>query len=66
MVAISASAVDNIFESFTHNPLTRAQGKPNLLYIMEIYKEFISNARKFESGFGGGQHDCACVTMGDQ
>ena len=66
MVVISAPAIDKIRESFTHNLLTRPQGNPTLLSIMEIQKECIANTSNFESNFGGGQHDCACTTMGKQ
>ena len=33
---------------------------------MGIHKECIANASKFESYFGGGEHGCACVAMGNQ
>ena len=33
---------------------------------MVIHKEFISNAREFESYLVVGQPGCACVAMGDQ
>ena len=66
MVVVLAPAVDKICESFTHNLLSRDQGNPNLLYLMGIYKECISNARKFESDFWGSQHGCVCVAMGKQ
>ena len=61
-----ALAVDKICESFTNNPITRAQGKPTFLSLMGIHKECIANTSKLESDFGGRQHGCACVAMGDQ
>ena len=66
MVVVSSSAVDNICESFTHDPPTRAQGNPTLLYLMGIHKEWIANMREFNSNFRGGQHGCARVDMDDQ
>ena len=66
MVVVSTPDVDKICESFTHNLLMRDQGKPTFLSLIEIHKEFIANASKFESDFGGGQHGCACATMGKQ
>ena len=41
----------------------RAQGKLKFLSFMGIHKD---NAIEFESDFGGGQHGCACIAMGDQ
>ena len=66
MVVISVLSVDNICESFTHNPLTQSQVKPTFLSLMEIHNECIANARKFESYFGGGKHVCACIAMDGQ
>ena len=54
MVVVSAPAVDKICESFTHNPPTRAQGKPTFPSLMVIHKEYIANVSEFESDFGGG------------
>ena len=42
MVVVSAPAVNNICESFTHNPLTRSQGEPISLSLILIHKEFIA------------------------
>ena len=64
MVVVLAPAVNRIFESLTHNPLTRAQRKNTLLSIVGIHKECIANARKFESDFVGRQHGCTRVDMG--
>ena len=66
MVVVSAPSVDNICESFTHNLLTWVQGNPIFLSLTGTHKECIYNESKFESDFGGGQHVCACVVMGDQ
>ena len=66
MVVLLAPATENICESFIHNPLARAQGKPTFLSLMGLHKECITNASKFESDFGGGQHGCTCVAMGEQ
>ena len=56
--------VDKICESFTHNPLTQAQGNYTLLYLIGIHKECITNMIKFECDFVGGQHGCTCIAMG--
>ena len=61
-----ALAINKICESFTQNLLTRSQGNPNFLSLMEIHKEFISNASEFNTEFGGGHHGWACFAMGDQ
>ena len=66
MLVVLAPAVDKICESFTHNPLMRAQGNPTFLSLMGIHKECIANASEFESDFGGGKYGCACVAMRDQ
>ena len=57
-------AVDNICEPFTHNLLTRAQGRPKFLSLMGIHKECITKEIKFESNFGGGKNGRTCVSMG--
>ena len=54
MVVVSAPAVDKMCESFTHNPLMRAQSNPTFSSLMGIHKECIANASEFESDFGGG------------
>ena len=59
-------AVENIFESFTHNPLTQAQSKPTLISLMGIHKYCIANASKFVSDFGRGRHVCMYVAMVEQ
>ena len=63
MVVLLAPATENICESFIHNPLARAQGKPTFLSLIGIHKECITNAIKLVSDFGGGQHSCACIVM---
>ena len=45
-MVVSTPAANNIFESFTHNPPTWAQGKPTLLSLMGIHKERIANMSK--------------------
>ena len=57
VVVVLAPAVDKICESFTKNPLTRAQENPTFLSIMVMHKQCITNASKFESNFGGGSMD---------
>ena len=66
MTVVSVLNISNICESFTHNLLTRAQGKTTFLSLMRIPKKCIANAYEFESDFGGGKNGCACVSMGDQ
>ena len=65
MEFILASDVRKVRESFTYNPLLRALVNPTLLSLMEIHKEFISNASGLKSDLGEGQHGCVYVTMGD-
>ena len=66
MVVVLAPAINKMCELFTHNPLTRAQGKPIFLSLMGIHKECITNSSEFESDFGGGHHVYAYVVVGDQ
>ena len=54
MTVVSVLNIINICESFTHNLLTRAQGKTTFLSLMGIPKKCIANAYEFESDFGGG------------
>ena len=39
MVVVSATLVEKIYESFTYNPLTRAQSNLTFLSLMVIHKE---------------------------
>ena len=66
MVVVLAPAVEKNCESFTHNPLTRDQGKPTFLSLMGFHKQCIANVSKFESDLWGGRHGCACITMVNQ
>ena len=65
MVVVWAPATDKICEAFTHNPLMRAQGNTNFLYLMGTQKEFIAYVSEFDSDFGGGKHVYVCVATGD-
>ena len=66
MVVILAPVFNKIYKSFTHNLLTRSQGKYTFISLIGIHKKFISNVNKFESGFGGGKHGCVCIAIGNQ
>ena len=66
IVFVSATAANKICKSFKHNPLMRDQGNPNFLSLMGIHKECIANMIEYEPNFGGGQHGCTCIAMGEQ
>ena len=66
MVVISAPAVNKICKSFIQNPITRDQGKPKFISLMDMHMEYITNMSEYEFDFGGGEHGCACVAMENQ
>ena len=56
VVVVSALGVNKIYESFTHNPLTLAQGNPTFISLVGSHKYCIANVIEFGSNSGGGQH----------